>query len=82
MGVSNLQAIQTGLLEGLPANTPVAIIQHASLTQQREALTTLVQLGSTVTREGLQSPSIVVVGDVVQGALAWEKHMNAKRWIA
>jgi uroporphyrin-III C-methyltransferase len=82
MGMSNLQAIQTGLLEGLPANTPVAIIQHASLPQQREAMTTLRQLESTFAREGLQSPSIIVVGDVVQGASAWDMHMNAQRWIA
>jgi uroporphyrin-III C-methyltransferase len=82
MGVSNLQSIQTGLLKGLPASTPVAIIQHASLPQQREALTTLSQLESTFTSEGLKSPSIIVVGDVVQGALAWERPMNAQRWVA
>ena len=72
MGVSSLHAIQSGLLQGLPASTPVAIVQHASLPQQREALTTLGELQATMVREGLQSPSIIVVGDVVQGARAWQ----------
>ena len=71
MGVSCLHTIQNGLLQGLPASTPVAIVQHASLPQQREALTTLGQLTDTMDREGLQSPSVIVVGDVVQGARAW-----------
>jgi len=42
MGVSGSQQIQTELLTGLPAHTPVAIIQHATLPQQRHAVTTLV----------------------------------------
>jgi uroporphyrin-III C-methyltransferase len=71
MGVSSLAHIQQGLMQGLPAHTPVAVVQHASLPQQREALSTLGDLGNTMAREGLQSPSIIVVGDVVQGARAW-----------
>jgi len=79
MGVSSLHTIQNGLLQGLPASTPVAIVQHASLPQQREAMTTLGQLAATMTREGLQSPSIIVVGDVVQGARAWVQQDAARR---
>ena len=71
MGVSHLDQISEGLLQGLPAATPVAIVQHASLPEQRQALTTLGDLVHTMHREGLQSPSIIVVGDVVQGARAW-----------
>ncbi|TXI58923.1 MAG: uroporphyrinogen-III C-methyltransferase [Limnohabitans sp.] len=82
MGVSSLHAIQSGLLQGLPASTPVAIVQHASLPQQREALTTLGQLEDTMTQQGLQSPSIIVVGDVVQGARAWQGQTEARRHAA
>lgn len=82
MGVGNLQAIQIGLLKGISGNTPVAIVQHATLPQQREALTTLGNLESTVNHQGLQSPSILVIGDVVQSALAWRKQIKAKRWVA
>jgi uroporphyrin-III C-methyltransferase len=71
MGVSRLEHIRGGLLQGLPAHTPVAIVQHASMPQQREALTTLGEVVKTTAREGMQSPSIIVVGDVVQGARAW-----------
>jgi len=80
MGVSGLEHISSGLLQGLPAVTPVAIVQNASLPLQRQALTTLSQLVDTVRREQLQSPSIIVVGDVVQGALSWQMHaMEAKQ---
>jgi uroporphyrin-III C-methyltransferase len=72
MGVSSLAQIRSGLLQGLSAQTPVAVVQQASLPEQREALTTLGELGETMAREGLQSPSIIVVGDVVQGARAWQ----------
>ena len=73
MGVSSLQHISQGLLSGLPANTPVAVVQNASLPTQRQTLTTLSELVTTVQHEGLQSPSIIVVGDVVQGARAWQQ---------
>jgi uroporphyrin-III C-methyltransferase len=76
MGVSSLDHISQGLLQGLPAHTPVAVVQHASLPKQREALTTLGELVNTVQRDQLQSPSIIVVGDVVQGARAWNTHLS------
>lgn len=65
MGVASAEAISQGLLSGLPADTPVAIVQHASLPQQRHAITDLAQLPATMAREQLASPSIIVVGDVV-----------------
>jgi uroporphyrin-III C-methyltransferase len=71
MGVSGAAHIQTELLTGLGADTPVAIIQNASLPHQREALTNLGELSATIEAQGLQSPSVIVVGDVVQGAMAW-----------
>ena len=72
MGVSGVVQIQNDLLTGLAASTPVAIIQNASLPTQRQALTTLGQLAATIEAEQLQSPSVIVVGDVVQGAMAWQ----------
>ena len=71
MGVSSLEHICQGLLSGLPAQTPVAVVQNASLPTQREVLTTLGELVHKVQSERLESPSIIVVGDVVQGARAW-----------
>jgi uroporphyrin-III C-methyltransferase len=70
MGVSRIQRIEEELLTGLPPETPVAIVQRASLPDQRHAVTTLGQLGATIAREQLASPSVIVVGDVVKGIAA------------
>ncbi len=66
MGVSGADMIQTELLTGLQPHTPVAIIENASLPHQRQALTQLDQLTHTLQTTGLKSPSVLVVGDVVQ----------------
>jgi uroporphyrin-III C-methyltransferase len=66
MGVSGAEHIQNELLTGLPAYTPVAIIENASLPHQRQALTQLGRLTLTLKETGMQSPSVLVVGDVVQ----------------
>ncbi|WP_255033867.1 uroporphyrinogen-III C-methyltransferase [Rhodoferax sp. TH121] len=70
MGVSGVADIQAGLLQGLRADTPVAIIQNASLPTQRHAACTLQSLQATIQREQLVSPSVIVVGDVVLGLQA------------
>jgi uroporphyrin-III C-methyltransferase len=67
MGVTSAARIEHGLLQGLPAATPVAIVQHASLPQQRHASGTLGTLCQTFETHGLGSPSIIVVGDVLKG---------------
>ena len=66
MGVSGSENIQNELLTGLPTDTPVAIIENASLPHQRQALTQLGQLTQTLKETGLKSPSVLVVGNVVQ----------------
>ncbi|MGE0330899.1 MAG: uroporphyrinogen-III C-methyltransferase [Ramlibacter sp.] len=70
MGVSGARRIQDELLTGLDANTPVAVIQRASLPDQRHCVTTLSQLHASIERERLASPSVIVVGDVVAGMAA------------
>lgn len=73
MGVSGAAKIQTELLQGLPRQTPVAIIQSASLPTQRHAVCTLGELQATIEREHLASPSVIVVGNVLQGLLALQQ---------
>lgn len=70
MGVSGAARIQDALLQGLDAQTPVAIVQNASLANQRHAVCTLGHLWQTLTDAQLGSPSVIVVGDVLQGLLA------------
>ena len=77
MGVTGAAHIQSELLHGLSADTPVAIIQNASLPQQRHAACVLSDLAATIQRECLGSPAVIVVGDVVQGLLAVEQPIKA-----
>ncbi len=70
MGVGSAASIQAGLLHGLPASTPVAIVENASLPVQRHAVCTLASLHQTLLTEQLSSPSVLVVGDVIQGLQA------------
>jgi uroporphyrin-III C-methyltransferase len=72
MGVSGAQHIQDALLQGMPGDTPVAIIQNASLPTQRYAVSSLAQLRASIDAHQLQSPSVIVVGDVLQGLAALE----------
>lgn len=66
MGVSTAAAIQVQLLAGgLPASTPVALVQSASLPAQRQVVTELGQMTQALARSGLGSPCVFVVGNVV-----------------
>lgn len=76
MGVGGAAHIQAELLTGLPAHTPVAIVQHASLPQQRHAVCELQHLHATLQTEQLGSPSVMVVGDVMGGLLALQQHSS------
>lgn len=73
MGVARCDAIQAGLLAGgASAATPVAVVQSATRAAQRQLITTLGELPAALQSSGMGSPSIIVVGDVVRCADAWE----------
>ena len=74
MGVSGAAGIQDELLTGLPADTPAAVIQNATLATQRHITTTLGQLAAAIGESGLASPSVIVVGNVVSGIAAAAEH--------
>ena len=67
MGVAAIEAVQSGLLQSMPAQTPAAVVQSVSLPQQRHAICTLSTLAKTTRDEALASPSIIIVGNVLQG---------------
>lgn len=67
MGMKGVQSLQKDLLQGLPADTPVAVIHQVSLPEQRHVVCHLRELNECVTREHLGSPSVIVVGNVLQG---------------
>jgi uroporphyrin-III C-methyltransferase len=68
MGVSGIESLQAGLLRALPGGTPAAVVQHASLPQQRQVTARLSDLAEVVRREGLSSPAVIIVGDVLRAA--------------
>ena len=68
MGVTHLESMQAGLLCGLSAATPAAVVQHATLPTERRLVCTLGELAHEVRRQGFGSPAIVIVGDVLRGA--------------
>ena len=65
MGVSGAARIQAELLHGLAQNTSVAIIQNASLSNERHVACTLNHLHETLIKERLGSPSVIVIGQVL-----------------
>ncbi len=69
MGLANLSGIVTGLRDaGMPAAMPVAVVQNGTLPTQRRVVSQLDQVVAAVAREGLASPALVIVGEVVRFA--------------
>lgn len=89
MGVSSVPHIQTELLAGgLPASTPVALVQSASLPTQQQVITQLGEMSTALVRSGLGSPCVFVIGQVVQQAAssqaglgAWQGEMQLRRTV-
>jgi uroporphyrin-III C-methyltransferase len=77
MGVSGVERISSGLLTGLPAGTPAAVVQHASLPQQRIHHSTLGQLAKDVITFQLASPSVLLIGDVFAASQALDQRSRA-----
>lgn len=77
MGMGNLASICAQLQEGgMAANTPLAIVQSASLPQQRSILTSVGRAAEAKEKAGLSSPSILIIGDVARfyGETNWFEH--------
>ena len=67
MGVQTAEQLQNALLEGLPGDTPVAVVENASLPTQRHVCTLLAKLSAVFARENLGSPAVIIVGNVLLG---------------
>lgn len=65
MGLARLLNIAARLIAaGMPASMPAAAIASGTLSQQREVVSTLAELPARVAAEGLESPTLIVVGSV------------------
>ena len=77
MGLKNLPNIVSALIEnGKNPDTPVGVLQEGTTARQRIATGTLANIVETVEKEGIQTPAITVVGDVVglSKVLDWYGH--------
>jgi uroporphyrin-III C-methyltransferase/precorrin-2 dehydrogenase/sirohydrochlorin ferrochelatase len=71
MGVSNLAEVRASLMAaGMSGATPAALIERATLPEQRSLRTSLAELPEAAERAGIQSPAIFVIGGVVAHAEA------------
>jgi uroporphyrin-III C-methyltransferase len=71
MGVAKLSEIQDSLLAGgMRGDMPVAMIENASLPNQRECRSNLAQMQSDAHNFQLKSPAILVIGEVAAGSQA------------
>ena len=69
MGVAKLDEIREQLLNGgMAADMPVAMIENASLPQQRECRSSLAAMHEAATAFALKSPAILVIGQVAGAA--------------
>ncbi len=67
MGLTRADDISANLLAGgLAADTPVAIIENGCRKDQRNIISTLSEFPADVLRENVQSPALIIVGEVVR----------------
>jgi uroporphyrin-III C-methyltransferase len=79
MGVAAIDTLQSGLLASLPATTRAAVVQHASLPQQRLLCCTLGELAREIDTQRIGSPAIVIVGDVLRGVSSLSQPVGIDR---
>ncbi len=81
MGVARAAHITAQLLAaGLRPDLPAAVVSAAHTARQQHAATTLAGLPDCIRREGLQSPALLVIGDVAAQAAvaaAWQAPCQA-----
>jgi uroporphyrin-III C-methyltransferase/precorrin-2 dehydrogenase/sirohydrochlorin ferrochelatase len=67
MGLHGVSAICEGLTShGMPASTPVALIQQGTTLNQRVFVSTLEKLPELLQKESIKAPTLIIVGEVVQ----------------
>lgn len=74
MGVANAEAIVEKLIaDGAAPDLPVAVLENGTRSNFRALRTLLTDLGDLVRRENIQSPALLVVGDVARYGDAEDK---------
>jgi len=77
MGVGALQQIASQLIaHGLPASTPVALIEHGTTERERRVVGTLATIEGQAQRAALTGPTLCMVGEVVGLALSRDQEFR------
>jgi uroporphyrin-III C-methyltransferase/precorrin-2 dehydrogenase/sirohydrochlorin ferrochelatase len=67
MGLSEIRTIASRLIEsGMDKNKPAALIQQGTTQNQKVVVGNLIDLPDLVEKEGIQAPTIIIVGGVVK----------------
>ncbi|WP_207891800.1 uroporphyrinogen-III C-methyltransferase [Thiogranum longum] len=85
MGLANLSRIIRDLVEaGRPGDTPAAIVERGTTSNQRTVITTVDELQQAVEQHAITSPAMLIIGQVVSLAeelewfMPWAKEMELK----
>ena len=79
MGLTRASDISEKLLAGgLAADTPVAIIENGCRKNQRDIISDLKNFPETVLREQVQSPALIIVGQVVK----MKEQLQVEAWLS
>lgn len=66
MGLKNLSLIASALLDGgMPADTPAAVVQSATMAEERTVVATVATIAAKAEAEAVSSPALVVFGHIV-----------------
>ncbi|MFD6949804.1 siroheme synthase [Nocardiopsis sp. TSRI0078] len=69
MGMERIEAVADALVShGRSSDTPVAVVQEATLPGQRTVTGTLATIASSVRSAGVRPPAVVIIGEVVKTA--------------
>lgn len=69
MGVGHLESVTDALVShGRSADTPVAVVQEATLPGQRTVTGTLSTIAASARSAGVRPPAVVIIGEVVKTA--------------
>lgn len=74
MGLKNIDLITRELIKsGKAENTPCAVIMRGTTSKQKKVVSDLKNIGTKIAEQGLKSPCIIVIGEVVNlsDKLSW-----------
>lgn len=66
MGLTKIAEIAAAFIAAGKGDLPVAVIQDASLPQQREVFGAVANIESEIQKQGIGSPAVIVLGEVVR----------------